>query len=373
MDELNKINIKEIRVGVALPWAAHDEEGRLLLKKGHIIQSQKQLDGLLARGLYRNAFTSAKPEPIKPVVERASPFILIEDFTIRLNSIFIDLESGADEAIDRVLRLTTDIQTVCKEDLNAALGAVHLRHDLTYVLIHPIHTAILCELVSSFLEYPKEKRHTIIAATLTANLGMLKLQSVLQKQKGPLSSEQQIAVQNHPRRSVEILKSAGVDNSLWLSTVQYHHEQEDGSGYSGLKGSEIPEEAKILALVDRYTAMISPRGHRKSIVAGDALKGLFLEKGKANDQRLSLILIKILGVFPPGTYVRLINGDIAIVIKCPAEGKMWPIVKSIITPRGARYSEPLTRDSNSQTYSIKELYIPDNMPPFNLSLLWGYK
>lgn len=373
MGQQNKIRSDEIRVGVALPWAAYDQNGRLLLKKEYIIESQRQLDELLARGLYRNPANNNKPEPPKPVIERVSPFVLVEDFTTRLNSIFVGLESGADGSVDRVLRLSKDIHTACKEDFDAALGAVHLSHEIDYVLIHPIHTAILCELVADFLEYTAEKRQTIIAATLTANIGMLRLQGVLQQQKGPLSPEQQVAVHDHPRRAVEILKSARVDRSPWLVAVQHHHEQEDGSGYNGLKGAEIPEESKILALADRYTAMISPRMHRDSIVAGDALKGLFLEKGKAHDERLSLILIKTLGVFPPGTFVRLVNGDVGVVIKRPTEGNMWPTVKSILTPRGAPYGEPVTRDCNCSNYSIKELFIPKNMPPLNLSGLWGYK
>lgn len=261
---------------------------------------------------------------------------------------------------------------MCEQDLDAALGAVQLTHDIEYVLAHPLHVAILCELIAEFLKYDETRRERLIVAALTANLGMLSLQAKLHRQEEPLSSEQRQKIKDHPKQSANILRNAGVDDEDWLNIVLQHHERNDGTGYNGLKGDEVMEEAKIIALADRYSAMVSPRAHRESLTANDSLKTLFLNKGKDHDETLSLIFIKLLGIFPPGSFVRLDNGETAVVIKRPVSG-MWPIVKSILTPRGGPFGEPLTRNCNNDMHGIKELFVPDDLPPLNLSALWGYK
>lgn len=355
-----KIHSKEIKVGTAIGWSAYDAQGRLLLLKGAVIKSQKQLDALIERGLYRQAGSKKSTAPAPPVKKvEISPFLIVDDLSKRLKGIFLGLINKKQEMPARICHLAQDIHAMCQQDFDASIAAVQLTHDLDYVLAHPLHVAILCELIAEFLEYSDTRRERLVVAALTANLGMLSLQSTLHKQQSPLTSEQRQKIQEHPRQSTNILRAAGVNDEDWLNIVLQHHERHDGSGYNGLKGDAIMEEAKIIALADRYSAI-------------DSLKSLFMNKGKEHDETLSLIFIKLLGIFPPGSFVRLENGETAIVIKRPISG-MWPIVKSILTPRGGPFGTPLRRDCSDEQHGIKELYMPDNLPPLNFSALWGYK
>ncbi len=373
MSGQTKILAEEIKVGTAMEWAAFDAKGRLLLNKGTIIKSPQQLAALLERGLYRQP-SAKKSAALAPPVKKIliSPFLTIDDLSKRLKGIFSGLMNKKPDMPARICNLANDIHKMCVQDFDAALGAVQLTHDLEYILAHPLHVAILCELLAEFLKYEDARRERLIVAALTANLGMLSLQTTLHRQQGPLSAEQRQQIQEHPSQSANILRDAGITDEQLLTIVLQHHERNDGTGYNGLKGEDILEEAKIIALADRYSAMVSPREHRKSFTANDSLKTLFMNKGKEHDETLSLIFIKLLGVFPPGSFVRLKNGETAIVIKRPVSG-MWPIVKSIITPRGGPFGKPLRRDCNDDLHGIKELYSPDKLPPLNLSALWGYK
>ena len=373
MSVQTKINSGEIKVGAAMEWAACDAKGRLLLNKGTVIQSQQQLDALIERGLYRQPGTSgpAAPAP-KPAKVLISPFLTIDDLSKRLRGTFSGLINKKPDMPAHIRNIAGDIHKMCVQDLDAALGAVQLTHDLEYVLAHPLHVAILCELLAEFLKYDDARRERLIVAALTANLGMLSLQATLHQQKEPLSVEQRQQIQVHPKQSANILRDAGVTDEQLLAIIVQHHERHDGTGYNGLKGDEILEEAKIIALADCYSAMVSPRGHRPSLSAKDCLKTLFMNKGNEHDETLSLIIIKLLGVFPPGSFVRLKNGETAVVTKRPVSGT-WPIVKSILTSRGGPFGEPLQRDCNDEPHGIKELHMPDRLPPLNLSALWGYK
>lgn len=86
------------------------------------------------------------------------------------------------------------------------MAAVHLSRGYTYTVVHPVHTAILCELLGKRLELDGSERASIIAAALTMNLGMLELQDVLFAQKTPLTDSQKKEIFLHPSRSVDLLK-----------------------------------------------------------------------------------------------------------------------------------------------------------------------
>jgi HD-GYP domain-containing protein (c-di-GMP phosphodiesterase class II) len=71
----------------------------------------------------------------------------------------------------------------------------------------------------------------------------------------------------------------------------------------------------VVALADMYSAMITPRSYRQPVMAHNALKNIFTKRGEAVDNQLTQLLIREVGLYPPGSFVKLVNGDTAIVIK----------------------------------------------------------
>jgi HD-GYP domain-containing protein (c-di-GMP phosphodiesterase class II) len=65
--------------------------------------------------------------------------------------------------------------------------------------------------------------------------------------------------------------------------ILYHHEREDGSGYFGKKGADIPATAKILAVADVFQALVSPRPYRPALPRAEALAYLEDQKGTLFD------------------------------------------------------------------------------------------
>ncbi|SDD73599.1 HD-GYP domain-containing protein [Desulfuromonas thiophila] len=81
---------------------------------------------------------------------------------------------------------------------------------------------------------------------------------------GRLSSEDMEAVMQHPRWGSEVARQARLPESV-INIIFYHHERFDGNGYpAGLKGLEIPIEARIVAIADVFDALSSDRPYRKA-------------------------------------------------------------------------------------------------------------
>jgi HD-GYP domain-containing protein (c-di-GMP phosphodiesterase class II) len=117
-------------------------------------------------------------------------------------------------------------------------------------------------------------------------------ESILQK-PGPLTPEEASLMRRHPEIAFEVLK-----NCSCLSTAAEmaycHHEAIDGSGYPrGLKGEDIPIQARILTLVDCYDAMRSPRVYQPPLSRATALQEVRSQNGIQFDSRVVTYFLEV--------------------------------------------------------------------------------
>lgn len=369
-----KLSSHEISVGKALPWPVYNEEGKLLLQKGTIISNERQLVTLLEKGLYRNLSDQKENQQnSRPFQDHSSPFELLAGMQQRLGSIFSSIHAKQDGMEDRVMKFCNELKELCTRYPDAALGAVHLCSTTPYTLCHPLHVAILSEMMARREGYNDDRTNSVLAAALTSNISILELQEQLHQQPEPLTDNQREQIQNHPLDSMRILQDAGVTNRLWLDIVAQHHERIDGSGYAkGLPARSILKESQLVGISDRYAAMITPRAYRPCLSSREVLRELFLNKHRDFDEVTQIAFIKELGVYPPGTYVELANGEKSIVVKRSTNSNR-PLVSSIMNGDGKPYANPLRRNTADSNYRIKDIYIPKNELRMQLNLIWGYK
>lgn len=385
-DSVVKIDAKDIVIGKPLPWPVYNKDKRLLLQEGASVASERQVEILLAQGLYRpmtieEIKADQEPEPVeeKPVREKKSnPFYAKNVWADLLTDLFDQILNPKSASIqDDVLQVSDQIIAVTKEVPDALLSAIHLTRSFDYATHHPIHTAALSTMLMEKMEFEPERERALIAAAMTMNIGMLELQRELFVQQTPLTEAQKAGVQNHPNKSVEMLKKAGITNPIWLQAIEQHHEKVDGSGYPNhLSGDAICLEARILSIVDIYAAMVTPREYRQSVAGHDALKKIFMARGKAVDESLAALLIREVGLYPPGSYVKIANGDIAVVARRPIDAAHMaknPMVYSIISPRGGMYDQPIKRDTNMDCYKILSTAQPETKEPIDTQMIWGMK
>ena len=102
-----------------------------------------------------------------------------------------------------------------------------------------------------------------------------------------------------------------------------------------------------------------------------ALRALFLDQGKKVAEGLIARFIKAVGIFPPGTPVKLENGEIAVVTQC-GENASKPQVCSIIGPRGMPLAVPIRRDTGRPTYGVREVVEWQDVGAMpTMQALWG--
>jgi HD-GYP domain-containing protein (c-di-GMP phosphodiesterase class II) len=386
MNELHKLVIEDIVIGESLPWSVLDSYGRLLLKEGHIISQLSQAKTMIESGMYiektlytklpdfKKNSTAAKTEEDPPSVKGDAPSVLfsINMAVKRLDVLLKNIKKFPD-ARKNILEIVKLVRDAVHLNEDLALASMQLNHEAgSYCVRHCVDTAILSIIVAQTMNKSSEEIQDIAAAALTMNISMIELQERLQISKSPLAEEDKTAIHNHPISSIDALFEAGIEDSEWLKYILLHHEHEDGTGYpvGNVKG-EIPQNAKILTLADGFCARITSRGYRKSTLPSVALRDIFIENGAHVDATLGAYFVKVLGLYPPGTFVLLKNKDIAIVSQRGSSHSDC-MVHSLVRPSGELYSAPIKRDTRLDDYKIVEPIHPlEASVHVNLQLIWG--
>lgn len=369
---------EQITVGTPLPWNVHSKDGKLLLRRGETIVSGKQLNALLSRGLYRfgslgqgrrNGGRSGKEDPGK-----INPFTVLADSLPRQAQIHHQATQKSGLDIQHVVALAQGLCIISNKHPDACLGAIQLYHPDPYSQTNPIHQGLLSALMAQQLALSAEQTQSLVCAALTANLSMMELQEKLDRQSYDITERQRKEIRQHPIRSAQMLQKAGVRDQAWLDCVQQHHERLDGSGYpKGAAEQTISPLARILALVDRYVAIVSPRPyHKQEHSPQHAMKETLVTRGTQYDEYYSLVLIKLLTRYPPGSFVKLESGESAIVT-CRGDDIRDPQVSAYSNAQDIPYARPIYRDTSELDYSIVSMHAPRNRDQLNLSRIWGYR
>jgi hypothetical protein len=361
----------DILVGKPLLWDVFDEGGALLLKEGSVIGSEFQLSTLLKRGLYVHALIE-RSEKEAPVIVKQSPFEIIDEVYFRLCDLFQKTDAYP-KMEAKIIKFCDMLLSACNQDANAALGMMFFCKDCRYPVMHSIQAALICKIVTDSLGSSREEQLATMAAALTMNISMIGLQEKLYYQKITPDEGQKEQIKTHPERSVSYLEKCGVKDTIWLNAVAQHHELLNGQGYpKGLQNDAICRNARILTISDMYCAKISNRAYRCPILPTTALRDLFMRTDNALDKNISQILIKRLGMYPPGLFVELQNGEIAVVTHVGKDVR-YPMLCSLTNSSGVPLMKPTPRDCTIDQYAIKKgIPIAEAAVEVNRCQLWGY-
>lgn len=129
----------------------------------------------------------------------------------------------------------------------------------------------------------------------------------------------------------------------------------DGSGYpKRLNMDDLTMHSQAVSLADRYCAMVTERAYRPGVLPDIAARTLLVPESAKTGPELTETFIKVVGHVPPGSVVKLVNGDAALVVRRllkPAQ----PLVRSLRSANGVRYSNPPKRATSHPSHAIKEV------------------
>ena len=342
----------QIKPGMPLAWGIRDCNGKLLLARGHRVVDAQMLQTLLTRGMFvdaneMRAVLLAKDSAAKP---KENFFGRWKGTSGRLNTLLTATPSELRGALDEVVNV---LMALAERYPDKVLFQI-LRHDQTrlqsYGVSHSLHCAAVCCLTGKRMGWDENERRMLVSAAMSMNLSMIELQGRLAVQSSAPTPDQRAAINAHPQKSAEMLMAAGVTDPLWLTAVEQHHELTDGTGYPARR-TDVAELAQALHYVDVFTAKISARSSRLALAPNVAAREIFTG---SSGHPLAAALIKEFGIYPPGCFVRLASGEIAIVIHRGGTVST-PIVACMTNRNGDPLPSHVKRDTAQKESAIVAL------------------
>ena len=348
------IPIALLEVGKPLPVDVLNDAGQLLLRRGQPVVSEQHREKL-------NAFNACTRESdgqawqrayermvhemlnagadVRDVAKASMPGTILEsDYVVgkQLSGGWLDLQEVlrgilyqgglSINPLPRLKGIQDKLMLLLQQDADASLFELFQAladSRLGYCATHALLCAVVCELTAAKLGFPGLQRQPLMAAALTMNIGMAREQDSLARQTSPINDWQRTLVAEHPMRSAQILREFGVDDVHQLDMVRWHHapESEDASPTN-------QTSRRLLHLADVFVARTAARRTRSAQAPLAAVKSMVFGAG-GGDLGLGSAMAQAVGFYPPGSYVKLINGEIAVAVQ-RGERANTPWVISIV-------------------------------------------
>ena len=382
--DLIPLPARTLRLGMTLPYDLYDAGGHLLFARGQQLLDSPQVRSLIDGGAWVNsedtmAYQRARAHRLDTLVLQDVPLadIAKADASFRLDATSpAKVAQGPREAwSDLLLHMhhllredePGDFRARVAQIRDAALKRLHAQPDATLMLLvfessqefgdysarHALLTLLLCDLLAQQLQLPAPLREALQGAALTMNLGASAAHDRLASQVAPATPAQRQALSAHGEHAAQRLARFGINDPVWLTAVRLHHD----AGPGPLAGREDGERlARLLRRIDMFGARLSPRRSRHAMSGAAAARAVFLdEQGKPDEAGAALI--KAVGLYPPGSIVRLANGEVGLVFKRGFSANE-PQVAALIGKSGTPLSSPVPRDTRLATQAIAASLAP---------------
>lgn len=196
------------------------------------------------------------------------------------------------------------------------------------MFMHSLNVCTLCLMVGKEFDLTEEELRLLALGAVFHDIGELNVPGKILLKRPNLSPSERDSYRQHPRYGKDMLKNFSGFPKQSLTVIYQHHERLDGSGYPmGLKGEHaISLFSRIVMVVDRYDDLCNDPDIEKRLTPAEALSHLFVKQKTVFWSEAVVALVRVLGVYPPGSLVLLSDESIGMVININLKNRLRPLI-----------------------------------------------
>tara|TARA_R110001592_G_scaffold309760_1_gene584207 strand:- start:46172 stop:46984 length:813 start_codon:yes stop_codon:yes gene_type:complete len=206
-----------------------------------------------------------------------------------------------------------------------------IKHVDYYTMEHSLNVCVLAIAFGRHLRMDKTDLVRLGTGGMLHDVGKMQIPDEVLNKPSRLTEEEFAIMRQHPEIGRSLLMKSQGSLSYAVDVAFNHHEKMDGNGYPrGLFARELSEYSRIISIVDAFDAMTSDRCYAKARSTLEALKIIYGERGVHFDEEYALEFIQLMGPYPPGTIVELMNGAVGIVLSSEEKKRHLPKIKLVL-------------------------------------------
>jgi HD-GYP domain-containing protein (c-di-GMP phosphodiesterase class II) len=374
------VTADSIRIGQPLPYSLRDKGGVLLAPKGYVVANRADLELIMKqRGKLYVDFAETDDHhrayvgKLHSMVRQERALGLIADVQQSSATVdsshdssgtgepdWLDLQGEANGMLRdsnpatfgaRLNKLHAQLNRHARLNPDGTLFAlIHISSTEVrlYSATHAMLVSVMCSLAArEVLKWPAAQEEAICKAALTMNIGMTELQDRLALQHQAPNPEQRHQINLHAAQSVSLLEQLGVTHPGWLEAVLNHHTKVPGPLAGRTEGQRM---ARLIQRADMFAARLAPRASRLPDSPAAAMQASYFDENRQIDEA-GVALIKAMGIYSPGSFVRLSTDELAVVIKRGAN-TTTPRVAILLNRAGLPTGELIVRDTSRPEFRI---------------------
>ncbi|MBS1228498.1 MAG: metal dependent phosphohydrolase [Proteobacteria bacterium] len=267
---------------------------------------------------------------------------------------------------DQVCEQATDAVAKLADSMlvNAELS-IHLMSDKVAgddVFNHALNVCLLSMMVGKEMQLPAAQVKLLGLGALLHDLGQAEIPGHIKNKTTALTRPEAALMRQHCAMGVTLGKQLGLPGEALLIIAQ-HHEHLDGTGYPRmLHEPQLSRLARIVAVVETYEELCSPRNPARACTPHEALSQLYGQQKKQLDETVVTSFIRCLSVYPPGTIVLLSNGALGVVTSVSSAHLLKPTV--MVYDAAVASGETILVDLEQESdVTIAKTIRPQQLPP----------
>lgn len=363
----HRIKIEQVCIGLHIKldsWLGHP-----FLLSSFKIKNQKQIAALKSMGLkdieYLPQKSDAKPAPAPAAIEaavapEAAPAVSSEDAAAlaelmsekktRIETLSRERESiraaerkyvKTANGVKNVMRLANNNPVHAAElsgEIAGELSEIFLSEQNPYIHLmgdnvadesayfHSLNVTVLSLILARAVGVDgAETMRDIAQGAVLHDVGKAMLPSQVLLKDEDLTTAETKLLQMHPGYGIKLMQPVQALPGRVREIIMFHHEMMDGSGYpKGIKAETLDQAVRIVAIANAYDNLCNQRVAKRSKTPSEALSHMYKNEQAKYDKGILSAFIKALGIYPPGTIVKLVSGKIGIVMSVDSADLLHP-------------------------------------------------
>ena len=276
-----------------------------------------------------------------------------------VSTLFEEIRLGAEVDGGRVVQAVNGCVDSILRNPDASVWLTRIQAKHQHTAQHSLNVSALSIVAARSMNLSPREMEDVGVCGMLHDVGKTSVSAEVLDKRGPLGPEELEEMRRHARYGRDILLSTRSVMSGAADVAHCHHERPDGTGYPrGLDADSIPPFAKIVSIAEAYDTMTTTQPYREARSPSDALQELYAQRGRQFDEDLVIRFIDAIGIFPPGSVVEMVNGEIGIVLSNTSD-KLRPRVIMILDshrePMAQRVVDlfKLDTDSEGKVYQVR--------------------